>query len=125
VKGKRVLVVDDDPRILESVSRYLEDEGALAETTDQPETVVRKAKEAAPDLILLDVLMPGKNGYEVLEELRGEPGTSRIPVVLMTAKAISLNMPAPFLQELSGILTKPISRQQFVKIVQAALSKRP
>ena len=124
MRGKRVLVVDDDPRILDSVTRMLGEEGAEVQATDKPETVVEKARESRPDLILLDVRMPGMSGYDVARQLREDPATMSIPVVLMTAKAITFQMPVSLLRELAGVINKPFSKYQLVDGLRAALKKR-
>lgn len=124
MRGKRVLVVDDDPRILDSVTRMLEEEGALVQATDAPASVVGAAKDAPPDIILLDVRMPEMSGYEVAERLREDPATRSIPVVLMTAKAITFQMPVALLKELAGVVNKPFSKLQLVEGLRSALKKR-
>ena len=77
-----------------------------------------------PDVILMDVRMPKMSGYDVFEKLLKDPSTSKIPVVLMTAKTITLNMPAYFLHELGGIVNKPFSKQQLIHGLRAAMEKR-
>jgi twitching motility two-component system response regulator PilH len=124
MRGKRVLIVDDNPRILDEVVRMLAEEGCEVHTTDQPATVVEEAGRIRPHVILLDILMPGKNGYDVFEELHDEPTTSGIPVVIMTAKAVSLKMPAYLLQELAGMISKPFSKYQLIHGLRTALEKK-
>ena len=123
VRGKRVLVVDDDPRILDGVARMLEEEGCVAYTTDEPSKVVETARTMRPDVILLDVRMPEISGYDVFERLQKEPSTSWIPVVLMTARAITLRMPASLLRDLAGFINKPFSRLQLIQGLRSAIKK--
>lgn len=125
MRGKRVLVVDDDPRILDSVVRMLGEEGAEVQATDEPHSVVEKARESKPDIILLDVRMPQMSGYDVARQLRDDPATMSIPVVLMTAKAITFQMPVSLLHELAGVVNKPFSKLQLVEGLRTALKKRP
>lgn len=124
MRGKRVLVVDDDPRILDSVLRMLGEEGGDVQVTDEPETVLEKARASKPDLILLDVRMPQMSGYDVARQLRDDPVTMSIPVVLMTAKAITFQMPVSLLHELAGVINKPFSKLQLVDGLRKALKKR-
>jgi CheY-like chemotaxis protein len=124
MQGKRVLVVDDDHRILDGTTRMLEEEGCEAHSTADPQTVLDEARRIRPDVILLDVMMPKMNGYEVFEKLQAEPSTSEIPVVLMTAKAITLRMPASYLHELAGLVNKPFSKYQLINGLRAALEKK-
>lgn len=120
----RVLVVDDDPRILDGAARMLQEEGCEAVTTDEPGKAAEMARSLKPDVVLLDVLMPGTTGYDVFEQLQADPATSGIPVVLMTAKAISFRMPVSLLHELAGVVNKPFSRLQLMQGLRSALKKR-
>jgi DNA-binding response OmpR family regulator len=82
----RVLVADDDPVILRLIEVNLGLEGFEVETANRGEDVLGKAKDVAPDVILLDVMMPGMSGWEVARRLRDDGETSRIPVVFLSAR---------------------------------------
>jgi len=83
---KRILIVDDEPEILDFVAMRLESFGyAVMKASDGKEAMELLEKEI-PDLILLDVMMPGKDGYEVCNEIKTDERTSRIPIILFTAK---------------------------------------
>jgi DNA-binding response OmpR family regulator len=82
----RVLVADDDPVILRLIEVNLGLEGFEVETASRGEDVVAKAKDVAPDVILLDVMMPGMSGWDVARDLRDDGETSRIPVVFLSAR---------------------------------------
>jgi DNA-binding response OmpR family regulator len=83
--GGRILVVDDDAMLRASVSRMLADEGYSVDVAGDGHEALSRLADARPDLILLDVLMPGMNGRELLETLRGNAATRAIPVLVMTA----------------------------------------
>jgi len=82
---KFILVVDDDPDLVESVSMKLESENFEVEKAYDGVEALEKIKEKQPDLVLLDVMMPNKNGYELCEELKGDAQYKGIVVVLLTA----------------------------------------
>lgn len=84
-EGKLVLVADDDEDFLNLVTLRLEQAGHRVERASNGSEALRKAREANPDLCILDVMMPGLTGFEVLRELRAEEGTEEIPVMLLTA----------------------------------------
>ena len=84
--AKKILVVDDEEDIRELVIITLEDEGYEMHEATNGEEAVEKAKELKPDLMVLDVMMPGLTGYEVCEELKGEAATSGIKIVLLSAR---------------------------------------
>ncbi len=80
-----VLVVDDEPRNLEVISHFLAAEGLLVLTAEDGEAALRAVAEHTPDLVLLDVVMPPPDGYEVCRRLKDNPATAFIPVVILTA----------------------------------------
>jgi DNA-binding response OmpR family regulator len=84
-EGKLVLVADDDQDFLNLVTLRLEQAGHRVERASNGSEALRKAREADPDLCILDVMMPGLTGFEVLRELRSEEQTEEIPVMLLTA----------------------------------------
>jgi DNA-binding response OmpR family regulator len=84
-EGKLVIVADDDEDFLNLVTLRLEQEGHRVEQASSGSEALQKARERDPDLCVLDVMMPGLTGFEVLKELRSEQETERIPVMLLTA----------------------------------------
>ncbi len=79
-----ILVVDDHPRIVRLVQRELEKEGHVVTTAADGEEALQQVQQARPALIVLDVAMPRKNGFEVLRELKSDPETREIPVIMLT-----------------------------------------
>lgn len=120
VPGGRILVVDDDTILRTSVGRVLEDEGyAVDHAGDGQEALVRIA-EQRPDAILLDVLMPGMNGRQLLEILQGESGTATIPVVVMTAvRGIDAN--SAIALGASDLVEKPFDVEDLLNKIALAL----
>nr|HEX4316529.1 response regulator [Kofleriaceae bacterium] len=92
-KEGRVLVVDDEPMVRETLGRLLGDEGYVVDVADDGTTALACVRAAAPDAILLDLMMPGMNGRQFLQALRAEPAHAVIPVLLMTAvHGMSVNL---------------------------------
>lgn len=83
-EAKKILIIDDDPNILEIYGTKLRSEGFNVVTTDKSTEGIEIVKSQRPDLILLDILMPEKNGIEVLKEIKGNPDISRIPVMILS-----------------------------------------
>lgn len=81
----RILVVDDQSANLRVVSTLLKRRGYVVDTAESGEAALQKVREQRPDLLLLDMMMPGMDGFEVLETLRAEDGLSDLPVVFLTA----------------------------------------
>jgi len=84
--SKRILLVDDEPDILDFVAMRLEAWGYEIITAPDGEKALELLERETPDLILLDVMMPGKDGYEVCNDIKSSEKTSRVPVILFTAK---------------------------------------
>lgn len=83
--GKRILIVDDDPDLVEAVSMLLEAEGMTPIAAYGGTEGLEKARTDKPDLIVLDIMMPDKDGYAVAKELAANDELSGIPVIMLTA----------------------------------------
>ncbi|MCJ7547945.1 MAG: response regulator [Deltaproteobacteria bacterium] len=127
--AKKILIVDDEPDLVEAVSIILESKGyAVAKAYGGVEGL-KKAKTENPDLIVLDVMMPDKDGYEVCKELKADAKYRSIPILLLTA--VVSNIPtSKYTQEMGmeteadDFLDKPAEAQELVKRVEALLSVR-
>jgi len=118
--GLRILVVDDDTTIRTLLRRLLTIEGyAVDEAPDGP-AALRKAAATAPDLILLDVMMPGQDGLEVLEGLRR---TSDVPVILLTAKGEEADRVLGFRFGADDYVVKPFSSAELIGRIAAVLRR--
>src|SRR3954454_22588607 len=81
----RVLVVDDDPDMATLLSRTLEKEGLIADTVHDGDAALVHAMSSPPDLIVLDVMLPGISGFEICERLKAEDATALVPIILVTS----------------------------------------
>jgi len=115
----RILVVDDDPGSRDVAARLLEREGYRTQQADSGEECLRMVREGGIDLILLDVMMPGMDGFEVCTALRD--GGSRIPVILLTARDDLDTRLEGMHRGVSEFLTKPINRTELFARVRAQL----
>jgi CheY-like chemotaxis protein len=84
--GPTILIVDDELQNRKLLEALLHPEGYLTRTATTGEEALVSVAQAPPDLILLDVMMPGMDGYEVARALKGDPSTSHIPIVMVTAQ---------------------------------------
>jgi two-component system, OmpR family, alkaline phosphatase synthesis response regulator PhoP len=118
---KKILVADDEDNIRELVLVSLEDEGYdIFEAADGNEAIA-KAKEIKPDLIILDVMMPGKIGYDVCEELKKDPTTSRAFVIFLSARGSPLAERTGKLRGGDDYMTKPFEPGELRDKVKKAL----
>jgi PAS domain S-box-containing protein len=88
-QGKRLLVVDDDPQVIDLISQLLQDSSYTIRTASDGEAALQAVAEQHPDVILLDLLMPNLDGFGVLDALQSKPETAEIPVIVITAKTLS------------------------------------
>jgi len=117
----RVLVVEDNPVNLELVAALLENEGCgviLAETAD---ISLRLAAAERPDLILMDIQLPGMSGHDATRRLKADPATARIPVVALTAHAMRGEEARAREAGFDAFLTKPIDTQAFRETIRRFL----
>ena len=120
-----VLVADDDPDILALVRFRLERDGYEVLSAPDGETALDLALARAPDLAVLDVMMPRLDGYEVTRRLREHGPTTTIPIILLTARVQEPDLERGFEAGADDYVTKPFSPQALGERVQAALGVRP
>jgi DNA-binding response OmpR family regulator len=121
---RTVLVADDDEDILELVSFRLERAGYEVVTARDGAAALATAQERRPDLAVLDVMMPGLNGYEVTQRLRADDATRDIPVILLTARVQEADVNRGFEAGADDYLRKPFSPQELRARVQAIIARR-
>ena len=119
-----VLIVDDDPVNLGVISTFLEENGYQVLIARDGESGLEKARYVKPGLILLDVLMPGINGFEICNQLKKDASTKDIPVIFITALAATNEKIKGF--EAGGIdfITKPFQHGEVLARVRSQLSIR-
>jgi DNA-binding response OmpR family regulator len=114
----RVLVADDDPIILRLLEVNLGLEGFAVVTAGRGEEAIRQAQEMRPDLIILDVMMPGMSGYDVAGQLRNDPDTAGIPIVFLSARAQEEDRKRGHALGVAAYVTKPFDPAELVDIVR-------
>lgn len=120
--AKSILVADDDPDILSIVAMSLEAQGYTVLRAANGREAVTQAHENMPDLILLDMMMPELSGYEVVGELKADEMTRGIPVVGLSAKAMSTDMERATDAGIDGYITKPFRIAQVLTVVEGYLN---
>jgi len=121
-KSFKILIADDLPDNLKLLSRYLENEGyAYIQAKDGEETL-EKVRSELPDLVLLDVNMPKKDGFAVLEEIRADPATKHIPVIILTAARLEpMDIQSGLNLGADDYVTKPFDRRELFARIRTKL----
>jgi DNA-binding response OmpR family regulator len=121
LSGKRVLVVEDDPSIAIGLRINLESEGYVVDVAEDGEAGLEMARSVDPDLIVLDVMLPKRNGLEVLHDLRAEGRT--MPIIILSAKAAEMDKVAGLELGAEDYVAKPFSLAELLARVRAALRR--
>lgn len=114
----RVLVVDDDPDMAAYLARLLEKEGLAAETVHSGDAAIARVTSTPPDLILLDIMLPGADGFAICERLKADTGTAMIPIVLVTALEDQQSRVRGIAAGADDFLSKPVHREELVARVK-------
>ena len=121
--GDRILVVDDEPDIVALVAYHLARAGYRVSTASNGADAIRAALDERPDLLVLDLMLPGLSGLEVLQRLRAEPATREVAVLLLTARREEQDRIQGLSLGADDYLTKPFSPQELVLRVGAILRR--
>lgn len=116
-----VLVVDDSATEREIISGCLKGSGLTIVIAKSGEEALDKIKAQKPDLIVLDVVLPGRSGFEICRELKGEDITSKIPVIICSTKGTEMDKFWGLKQGADAYITKPIDQEELVKTVNKLL----
>ncbi|TAJ96940.1 response regulator [bacterium] len=125
VKKKTALVVDDEPDIVSIVKTMLEGEGYEVLCAGDGLEVFPLLKERIPDVLIIDRMMPGMNGMEVINKLKESPKTSSIPVIMLTSMDKFDDVTEGYKQGADGYITKPFTKAQIINGVNLVLASRP
>lgn len=117
----KILIVDDEVDLIAPLEMYLQSNGYEIITASDGMEALKLTEEESPDLILLDIIMPGMDGYTALEKLKADEKTKSIPVIMLTVKAgkeIGREI-----EKADGYLMKPFEREELLRRVKQILEK--
>ncbi len=118
-----VLVVDDSPTDQHVISGVLEKNGHETLTATDGEEAIQIAQTSQPDVILMDVVMQGMDGYKATRELSRNPATASIPIVMISSKDQETDRIWGLRQGAAAYLTKPVGNQQLVEAIESVLAQ--
>ena len=119
--AKTVLIVDDERNIMISLRHLMSKAGYEVLYAADGEEALALAESAAPDLILLDVMIPKRDGYDVCQSVRAMPALEKTRIVMLTAKGLEVEMEKGLALGADAYLTKPFSTKELVATVQSLL----
>jgi DNA-binding response OmpR family regulator len=119
--NKTILIVDDEPNIVLSVEYLLKREGFEVRTAGDGQAAIEMLATSCPDLMILDVMMPRKNGFEVCKEVRADPALSGLPIILLSAKGREVEIAKGLSLGADAYITKPFSTHELVTQVKEML----
>lgn len=117
--GKRVLLIEDEPNIIEAISFILSRDGWTVHTHSDGNTAVEKARAHPPDLVILDVMLPGRSGFDILSDLRQTDGLCEVPVMMLTARGQTKDRELAERLGATHFMTKPFSNAEVLEHVRA------
>ena len=119
--NKRILIVDDEPNIVVSLEFLMKREGFEVAVATDGEAALKSVEEKQPDLVLLDIMLPKKNGFEVCQTIRANPDWQGVKIVMLTAKGRDTEVAKGTALGADAYMTKPFSTKDLVAQVRALL----
>jgi len=117
-----ILIIDDSPTELHLFQNMLEKNGFDTLVADNGEEGIRKAMLSRPDCILMDVVMPGMNGFQATRKLSQDPTTTKIPVIIITTKAQETDKIWGMRQGAVEYIVKPVAEKQLVHMINTVMA---
>jgi len=121
----RILIADDEPNIVLALEFLMKKEGYEVQTVSDGEEALRTIEKSPPDLILLDIMMPKLDGYEVCQRIRSDPSMKDIVIIMLTAKGREVEREKGLALGADFYITKPFSTREVVQKVREVLAGHP
>lgn len=119
--AKRILIIEDDPAFAGLIAAFLESKGFKVEQAFDGEKGLEMAVRSKPDLVILDIMLPKKHGYEVCEKIRQRWPSSEMPILAVTSKSYDADKNAARSVGADGYLTKPCHLEDLIQAVESLL----
>ena len=119
----KILVVDDEPDAIELVEFNLKQSGYAVTTATDGAEALKKARSHSPDLIVLDVMLPEMDGFEICKTLRLDPATAKVPILMLTAKAAEIDRVLGLELGADDYLTKPFSPRELLLRIKKIIAR--
>jgi DNA-binding response OmpR family regulator len=123
MKRPRVLIVEDEPNIVLSLEFLLQREGYETSTAVDGEEALALVRQVRPDAVLLDIMLPRRNGYEVCQAIKADPELRAIPVIMVSAKGQEVEVQKGLELGAAAYVTKPFGNAEILEAVRAVLPR--
>ncbi|MEE4118683.1 MAG: response regulator [Paracoccaceae bacterium] len=120
--AKRILLVEDEPNIIEAIRFILSRDGWHVSTHSDGRTAVDEVARVAPDVVVLDVMLPGRSGFDILRDLRAAPQTHALPVLMLTAKGQGRDREQAERYGVTRFMTKPFANSEVLEAVNEMMA---
>jgi len=120
---KRIFILDDEPDMVKIATDLLESEGYIVQSDTNPLNALKKIPQNPPDLLLLDIRMPEKDGFQVCRELKKDPKTKHIPIIMISVKADETDIVVGLELGAEDYITKPYHRHELLARVKNVLRR--
>lgn len=118
MERKKIMVVDDEPHVIRSLDFVFSREGYVVTKAEDGEEAIALVKKSKPDVMFVDVMMPRKNGYEVCQEIKNDPGLKDIYIIILTAQGRESDREKGLGVGADEVITKPFSPVDVVERVK-------
>jgi len=119
--GHHVLLIEDEPNIIEAIRFFLSRDGWRVSCHSDGATALDAVARFAPDVVVLDVMLPNRSGFDVLRDLRSDPATATLPILMLTAKGQDADCEEAYARGASDFMTKPFSPKKLIARVRELL----
>jgi len=116
--ARRVLLVEDEANILDALSFLLTRDGWTVHAHSDGATAMARVRSGAPEVVVLDAMLPGLSGFDILREMRGDPATAAIPVLMLTARGQAQDRELALRLGANAFMTKPFANAEVVAEVR-------
>ncbi len=123
--NRKVLLIEDEPNIIEAIRFLLMRDGWEVETHSDGSTAVQAVQKSGPALVILDMMLPGRSGMDILRDLREISETANLPVLMLTARGQSRDRDMAERAGVSRFMTKPFSNAEVLDVVRDLLAQAP
>jgi DNA-binding response OmpR family regulator len=118
VSDRRVLLIEDEPNIIEAIRFILSRDGWRVDTHSDGKSALEAIRARSPDLVILDVMLPNRSGYDILNDLRSDEATRELPVLMLTARGQKKDRELAERLGVNRFMTKPFSNGEMLDTVR-------